>query len=1028
MCLVGCEDGPNQTVSPAPGGAAGLWNNAGPDASTNDPGSQAFDAGGGGTNSVNICTAAEQQAAWSKAFTLPLIPPFGAAGIDLSANNTFKTVTIEDIQNGRNGNQKLCQGFNSANFCLDGSGSPGYAWGESDQITTCYDIASHAVTFFDLLPGYDGEAKFKLPATFGGQPVPRAVAQDGTTGQDLNYVWHIGQGITENGKPLDMQWGPADGGVTHTKSGASDAVANKLFLALTYTFNPTLIGASQGGLNWMTDGTYNCLATAICRTSMNTDGSGGNFGARTVALYANFAQSNSTDKATASSPSDIYMYPVKYMPFSFANFNVGLDTFKGPNTDPGLTFNGQPIYGPYTPAGVLSPAGAPQTPFCTLYMGQTYGDFKKNCMMVSGDANTDKTTLAKLLGAQHHAAEWFVFSVNGQNSFFSADAKELAPPNYVLADSEQEPPDDSVASCLFNDIRSYGLALNDMRGDQVPPTPAVTAIDKYEDAKLQGQDYHGSAAIMGYYRQLVFDDLRAQLTAMGVTPQTDPTKCWTGGATLGYVFPDGCTGFEMMVTQSMPMGLPDTTWQDKMDLGPKKYHPPTIFRSGDPVVDFAADPSILVKHAPDNTFNNGSTFLVQSSLLQVEYVIGHGNINRVPPAARDWRYYFRFWAQAFTKYLLNRSKNPTWHDLYKDTCKGGCRQINQDALFFDLNNGLDKFEYIDRTPAQTVGAPVDFEYNMLITSSNTQSMNFFQRLTRAETALYTAMLEDKTQPPGSNENIFISDLFGSPAIAGAGVSSASPTHDAWYCATHGTPATPDSDCTNGPPTDANGNMLVDGQGRPLFTNYRGVFTGTAFSIGATLPIKQVLPFVQGALVDVPNYANPYDTTSTNTPINVFVPHVPSGPGNGFEIPINAQRSQFIQTGTLDFSGVTATMNVDYIPQFDKTGALTGAQIAAVETQDFLGEVWPCVDANSGDILRVKMYSSTLDIQNWLDSHPGARTACNMFVRMSPYNNYPDYIWSNTNGVLMSINPGAGGGPSRVSDVTLYNPALLTQTQ
>jgi hypothetical protein len=75
-----------------------------------------------------------------------------------------------------------------------------------------------------------------------------------------------------------------------------------------------------------------------------------------------------------------------------------------------------------------------------------------------------------------------------------------------------------------------------------------------------------------------------------------------------------------------------------------------------------------------------------------------------------------------------------------------------------------------------------------------------------------------------------------------------------------------------------------------------------------------------------------------------------------------------------------------------------------------------------------MYSSSLDIQNWLDAHPGSRASCNIFVRMSPYNNYPDYIWSTTNGVLLGINPSAGAGPPRVSDVTLFDPGLLTQTQ
>jgi hypothetical protein len=165
-----------------------------------------------------------------------------------------------------------------------------------------------------------------------------------------------------------------------------------------------------------------------------------------------------------------------------------------------------------------------------------------------------------------------------------------------------------------------------------------------------------------------------------------------------------------------------------------------------------------------------------------------------------------------------------------------------------------------------------------------------------------------------------------------------------------------------------------------------------------------------------------------SPLSVLVPHVPYQPGSGFEIPINAERSQFIQTGGLEFSGVTITMNVDYLPMYDANGVLTAGTVAAVETQDFLGEIFPCVDPISHDILRVKMYSSTLDILNWFDAHPGTRTACNIFVRTSPFNNYPDYIISVTNGVLLAVNPGAGGGPGRIADVTIFDPALLTQTQ
>jgi len=61
-------------------------------------------------------------------------------------------------------------------------------------------------------------------------------------------------------------------------------------------------------------------------------------------------------------------------------------------------------------------------------------------------------------------------------------------------------------------------------------------------------------------------------------------------------------------------------------------------------------------------------------------------------------------------------------------------------------------------------------------------------------------------------------------------------------------------------------MLVDGQGRPLFTNYQGVWTGTAFSIGSTLPITGLNTPIASAYVAVPSYSNgPYKTTgATNT--------------------------------------------------------------------------------------------------------------------------------------------------------------------
>jgi len=1031
--LTGCEDGPNQTSSPAPSGAGGLWNGAGSDASTSNPGTQDYDAGGGGTNAVNVCNAAEQATAWGKAFSADIKPPFSIGGTDLTVGNTFGPVTIEDLIHGTNGQPKLCQGQN-AGFCLDGTGSPAYSWGAQGQLYLCYDAATHSVasSFEQVVPGYDGQLKFTLPKTVNGQPVPLAVDDTGAPA-DLNFVIDVrGEAMTVNGATMQGANKKPLWGATYRFGGGGmeDIRAQQIYLGLMYTYQPTLIAVTDSTksppLTELTDpNAISCYVKTTCRSGLY--GLDGNYGVRPVGIYFDVGNDASSDPATAGTPVDIYMYPAKFEPYSLAPYNQGLDSFVSPSSDPSLTVGGKPVYGPYAAAGILSPTGA--TPFCTLYMGETWADFVKNCVNVSGDANTDSISLKKLLGGQHHTNEWFTFSVFGVNQNFSADTAQLTQNGKpgVLQDNVQTPADDSTATDFILDVRSAGDQLNDMVGDKSPGK----------------QDLHGTGTVYAYYRALVQDAIYAEMAKVGMTPNPNPMNCWAPpGANLDtWVAPAGCTGFESLATPALAQHTPPTVWTDYLDRGTKIAYA-SIFKPGDPTVKFLNDPTDA-KHTTSNAFVTQGN-LLQGSLQQVIRVLGHGDVQNVPPAARDWRFYLTIWAQAYLGYSLNRhlftSTGLTWVDLYKDhvAATHTLRQVDTDNLFFDLQNGIDKFEYVDHSIASTIGAPLDFEYDVLLNSSNVQNFNYYARLSRAEQGLYTSMLADKTQTPGSNENVNISDLFGSPAIVGAGVSAASLTHDAWYCATHGTPTTPDSDCTNGPPTDANGNMLVDGQGAPLFTNYHGIFTGTAFTIGATFadaqgnPLPQIpeteqMPFIASTLLQLPNYANPYDTTTANTPLTVIVPWLPYQPGNGFEIPINTQRSQFVQTGSMDFSGVTITTNVDYTPVKDKSGNEIGGNIVAVETQDFLGEVFPCVDRN-GDILRVRMYTSVLDIVAWLESHPHAQSDCNMSIRYSPYNNYPDVITSITNGVMLNVNPGAAGGPGRIGDVTLFNPAALTQTQ
>ena len=191
-----------------------------------------------------------------------------------------------------------------------------------------------------------------------------------------------------------------------------------------------------------------------------------------------------------------------------------------------------------------------------------------------------------------------------------------------------------------------------------------------------------------------------------------------------------------------------------------------------------------------------------------------------------------------------------------------------------------------------------------------------------------------------------------------------------------------------------------------------------------------MPFIASAIVDLPNYANPYDRRRRTRPISVLVPWLPSQPGTGFDIPINGQRTQFMQTGVARLLGrddhdehrLPADLRLH-------SGALNGGTIAAVETQDFLGEVFPCVDPATGDILRTSRCTRRRSTSSPGSSSTRARrrpaTSTSATARTTITS---DYITSLANGVLLSVNPGAGGGTSRIGDATLFNPALLTQTQ
>jgi hypothetical protein len=119
------------------------------------------------------------------------------------------------------------------------------------------------------------------------------------------------------------------------------------------------------------------------------------------------------------------------------------------------------------------------------------------------------------------------------------------------------------------------------------------------------------------------------------------------------------------------------------------------------------------------------------------------------------------------------------------------------------------------------------------------------------------------------------------------------------------------------------------------------------------------------------------------------------------------------------------------PQFITTGSKGAGQtfgalinILAIDSADFLGDVFICADPRTGDVLRARMYDSAQSMLDWFTGHPGTIDACDIVVRYSPFNNYLDKIFARKYGVSVDISKSFGAG--RVDDAMLWDPALLAQ--
>ncbi|MFO0661991.1 MAG: hypothetical protein U0165_19490 [Polyangiaceae bacterium] len=400
-------------------------------------------------------------------------------------------------------------------------------------------------------------------------------------------------------------------------------------------------------------------------------------------------------------------------------------------------------------------------------------------------------------------------------------------------------------------------------------------------------------------------------------------------------------------------------------------------------------------------------------------VFGNGKVANLPTEAQDVRFFWKAYFTSIVKYLFVAGS--------ADETPDGVHAVKVDPnnLFFDsIGSGqFELGEYVDRRFASKTRDPVDLVISADVKNGIFSTYDFSNEIYRGETLLYSSVQESENDGVGEEDTGLLTNVFGSPVLRN-GWTDSSAGKSAYYCATHLDPNNCDGQL---PPLDANGDVLLDDIGRPLLAGYPGAFgsSTTALALGTT-PVKilETYPSIQQAKVSMPRFSNPYDPSSASLGnLELLIPWLPKQPGVGFPVALSGTIDKFVETAQLDLSGTTITANIDYDAAIDpSTGqpASDGSlQFLAVETTDFLGEVFMCRDSGTGDILGVRMYTPVAEILEWLVAHPSQYEQCGIIIRYSPYNNYVDYITSLTNGVRLGITQGGGFG--RVVDVTLFVP-------
>ncbi len=473
-----CEDGPNQTYNPAPPNAGNVWNGSPGAGGLGDggafvpPARQGYDAGVGGTNANDLCTPTTEKAVWGTLFNEPIAPPGLVGGIDMaggpkgdgasgfgggcSSSNvsactgappaytydptkeTWSGATVEQVQ------KFLCQGAATETFF---GYSDQVGWGENYEVNATYNTSNREIFWINVTYGYNGTLSGTMCDSTKGTCGTASAPIDGSGDSYSLSMQNLPTTYTKKGGMPQQQL------LDWSNKTALYQFVNGFYESLRYTYNnsyPAAPGATATAPG-------SCVATGDCQVFDN-GASGGALYFTPLGILIYYQTTVGTAQAD-SIPIIVQMILQKLLPFSLSTNMAKLDV-EGPTA---ITTN---IYN----------TGHD----CKYVLGQTFGDFNKNCVDVypSSDpmaASKNAVQTAKLFGAMSHGDEQYAFNIQGVDPQFVASS---LPATSVIADG-QTPQDSDLSYELDWDQQLLGKIDNDFTAND--PT--------------QSQDWHGFGMI-----------------------------------------------------------------------------------------------------------------------------------------------------------------------------------------------------------------------------------------------------------------------------------------------------------------------------------------------------------------------------------------------------------------------------------------------------------------------------------------------------------------------------------------------------